>query len=694
MLGRNQIKLVDVQPFGSIVSNQGDLDVPKGKAVDSLNLRSNRKVGYYIPIPGRSNYQTGFANHYIWLCVGKLYSRVVNSSSTPYTYALAVYYVALAINTSRQRLVLVYFNQSLVQEIDIGSGISTTGNNPNPNYTPGPADEGVAATLGAETYFCYGKIYGPYWNTDAGYTDQRFAIPAVKIIPETTAMVAQLPPPNALGNLAPVGSGTWENASATGSGNLNGYYSYYFTVSQVVDGVTQESSPAPLTFGITRVLPSGQVAPASDIFIIPATNQVINISFPTGLDTVLTSAPYNYPSTATINVYRNSSASLSGQPQFVGSFALTSLSGGHTFQDDYADSTISGQALITHQDPPPNFFTMRAHKSRMFGFGWGLFSAPNPASTNFNSHLSHASELWYSAVNQGWSWDGTNQVIDCGRNDQGDNAVALAVAGSVLLCLKNKSTWILYGSTPADFIAIPTFEVGAVSQRLTIEAYGVVFWAAPNGQIWMYNGNLICISADIQEELYELVKNQPNVYFSGNGWAHGRSVFFGFDYGTAVYEYQIDRNEWWKNGVIVDVGYYDTQTQECLGFVNSTSTVFAELYQNEGDFGNSMYSFWTSPVMDCGDALVTKEFTHVLVQGLSYADSVTIQVTVDPGPNQIQNSVVVSLNSNQVRQIVSLPKGMIGNEVQVKISTTVTDYMELQRVSLYGVIKRRGVIPG
>lgn len=685
--------LVEIGPFGSVVSQNGQLYTPKGKANTSLNLRSNKSVGHYIPIQGRTLYSSSFANNFIWFAVGKIYSRTVNTSTTPYTYTLNTYYVAFGIDTSLQRLVFVTISTSGgTVEIQIASTPGTSGGAPNPSYAPGPADEAVAVSMGNETYFCYGKIYGPYYDTNV-VSNLWYVYQPVKINEQLTAGYAQIVPPVPAGDSFDYCSIT---VGTSGGTLLNGYYSYYFTASITNDGDVQESSPVPLTYGITATFPSGQKRPASAIVVTQAVNQSITLGFAAALYGILTSAPYNYSTTAnavTINIYRNSSASQSGQPQLIGNFALSALSGGAVnYVDGYPDASVSGQALIMHQDPPPNFFTMCTHKSRMWGFGFGAFGAAVEAGSTFHSNLAHGSELWYSAVNQAWSWDNTNQIIDCGRNDQGDNAVALAEVGSVLLAFKNKTTWIIYGSTPADFLQEPLFEIGCISQRLTVQAYGAVYWIAPNGQIWCYNGQLQYISNDVQNELYALLSSNAGNFNSGNGWAFERSVFF--NVGGVVFEYQIDRNEWWRNGVVCAIGYYNTETAECVGFIGAASTTFASYYQNEGDLGSNMGSSWTSGVLDCGDPLVTKEFTHVMIESLTYVESVSVQVTVDPGPNQIQQTISAQLNSNKTRQLISLPKGLIGFEVQVQISMVTISYTELQRVVVYGIPKRRAVIPG
>jgi hypothetical protein len=465
--------------------------------------------------------------------------------------------------------------------------------------------------------------------------------------------------------------------AATGSGALNGYYSYA------------------VTFVNTSFTPPLESSPNAFPALVYAVGQNIAISaIPVSSDTQVTAR----------NIYRIG-GTIGGTPLLVHTIADNTTT---SYTDTLADSSVVGQQLILRQDPAPanGWCSIAYHKGRM----WGLGSNPN--GIRFTG-----SDLWYSNYLQYTSFNSVTQVLDCG-SDFNDLPVALASLDSVLVILKQASIWLCYGDTQNDFITRRTFSVGCMSKGSVASGYGKVFWLGTDGIYYFDGANSPVNISDgnipsgsvrtLLNQVYTAVGNNfssPNVCTAG--FIINRTYYLSFyslssTFAAFTLGYDLDIGAWTylpygTNAVGVCRNSFEngagTQfvfgTQLAFGASTSTSGQVDQWFGAETDKGSSIVSSWTSNVSDSGMTSITKQYRYIEVVAPTQAQTLNVTLYVNPGPNQTTyGPYAVALNSGAPRNRISLPPGAVGYECMLYISATTSTQTIINKVSVLGYVKR------
>jgi hypothetical protein len=461
-------------------------------------------------------------------------------------------------------------------------------------------------------------------------------------------------------------------ASGVGVLDFTGYqYTVTFGVNQGGQTV-QESSPAPSAVLQAPTPISLQQAALTGIAISPD------------------------PQVNERNIYRLDSG---GQFRLVGTIADNTTT---TFTDNTADNAVTGQVLVIARDPPQAFFSVTNFQNSVWGFG---YLSNDPATQ---------SALWRSNASEPWGFDSANQVDAVGENAGDDIGVAVANTGTILLCLKTKTAWIVEG-TPGNYTQpFFVFDIGCASARSVAQAQGTIFWLSPDPGVYAFNGGApVYLSRDIKGFLDTLLLSDLQ---AAVGFYRDRCYYLSFPLiqgqpGNGVtWMYDTILQSWWKLGWATDITVFDAENQgEVTANDPNAPGIIESWFAAETDLGLPITSTVTSRLSDCGNAAATKQCRYVLVVASPQPGTGTILVTTAPGPKaRFRNTVFDLLNlppapqyappfntpplapqprTSQVIQI-SLPGWMKGNEFQFTLSLTTTAKTQIQKISLHGWVER------
>lgn len=206
-----------------------------------------------------------------------------------------------------------------------------------------------------------------------------------------------------------------------------------------------------------------------------------------------------------VRIYRQST----NQPNW---FAVA-LTPNAAYIDSKSDQSISGNIQLlssTINTPPPvgnnQLWPIAEYLNRMW-----IFTIVTNAGTNNVPQT----QLWYSNVGQGWSFDPIAQVLPVGNENtspEGGNTftnppvygaepVALSRFGSLLIAFRNGDSWFVTGQDENTFQVIPLFDtLGCGAQYGPVSGRGILAWPANNLEYWTFDGaNLSYISDDLYE---------------------------------------------------------------------------------------------------------------------------------------------------------------------------------------------------
>ena len=471
----------------------------------------------------------------------------------------------------------------------------------------------------------------------------------------------------------------------------NAYYTWTYS------NATQESSPAsfygtllggpPINFSTQT--PAGPPGP------ITFNGATIQLDAPMSRD----------PQVTTVNLYRIDN--IAPQWLLVATAPNTSGYGGAAAGwvrfTDFVPSPPTGQALVQRRDPPAPFYAVCSHKGFVFGFGHDAFFQWSGANLQtFAGYLSFpigASDLWYSIPGEPWSFDNTNQVIPINPNHYGDVAVNLASVGGGLVLLKTRSTWVLYGDSPADFQ--PPQEVGrnvgCVSFTSMVQALGLLGWASNLGIMLFDGSNLTNIShqgpgsSDIKTFYDNLT---PTDIVAIAGTFDDGIFWFSFPTKQLSYGYHLASKSWWKVNFYAPL--FATDPEEFFVRPGALDGVYAVNTVNIDNI-DRWFSILTFPPT-LGMLYTTRtwstpsphwwRFTYVKLDAPSSTSPITVTVTSNPGTPSAQTYSKTVTFGNNPFVIVSLPVALQGTQVNVTLTTTSgTDY-QITKLSLYGYIER------
>lgn len=392
-----------------------------------------------------------------------------------------------------------------------------------------------------------------------------------------------------------------------------------------------------------------------------------------GTGVTLTGIPVSTdPQVTTVNIYREGGSL--GQFLFVASVP----NGTTTYTDTTSDSSLSADLPETlRRDPPPIFTAIASYKERIWGFG----TTTDP------------SLVYFSNYNEPWAFDLVQGFYPVEENNFNDVAIGLCSIGSQLVLFKSRSTYQVTGSTNADFQVNKLFDIGCRSRRSICTSYGVCWWISKQG-IYQFDGSSPTNLSDggfQQSNIKSIIDSFSDTDFSDvTSFVYDRMVHFSFPTFNKTYLWDLRSQGWYPMGFALDQVYFDLESDTPVIGSDLQSAGQIDLwFSGPGDFGNPILAYILSRVTDSGTIESTKDYRYIELQAPVQTGTVTISTIVDPGSLQFSDTSSFDLSSGYVRQQGSLPRGMVGAEVQIKVLVSSSSVIHIQKVAIHGYIKSK-----
>lgn len=449
--------------------------------------------------------------------------------------------------------------------------------------------------------------------------------------------------------------------AAGAAGVLNGTYFYIITFANA----SQESSGGTVSAGVTL------------------TNQQASLtSIPVSSDAQVT----------TKNIYR-----FGGTMQdilLVGSISNATTS----FTDNTADTAVTGQSLVLHRDPPQPFYDIAYFQGRIWGFGYPGTAVGQPSTT------SGTSDLWFSNYEEPWGFDNVNQVLPVGRNTGGDIAIAVRPLSGILCLLKSQSFWAYWGgdnptSDPPPFLVA---NVGCSAKTSAFVYNQRLFFAATDNTIRMFDGSTLTNISDgrtagSNSSIKGILDSFSTSDFAACvGFGYDQMACFSFPTQGITFLFDIITNQWFKLPWATDRAVFNANENNFVAASRpSNPGLVDQWFAAETDLGSAITSSYVSRITDSGTPQATKQYRYAVVLApVQSSATATVTVAVDPQTPGATYTKTQSLSIAPVSHRFSLPPTMSGTEIQLTISVTSTQKTEIQRVSVYGFIKRQFITQG
>lgn len=348
-----------------------------------------------------------------------------------------------------------------------------------------------------------------------------------------------------------------------------------------------------------------------------------------------------------------------------------------TFSDTTADANVTGQNLLT-RDPPTPFIAACYHKDYMFGFG---VPTANPSTL---------SDLFWANPTEPWGFNDAAQTLPAGENLGNDIAVGMTSNSGLGFMLKQRTSYGLFGDSTNDFYIQKLFDIGCISAKSIALAQGVTFWLSAEG-VYAFDGSAAPMY--LSRRIKSFLEANKSELASTVGFYKDRCYFLSFPTLGVTWMYDTVEQEWWKIGWATAVAYYDVDDVSVTpGAVigGSQTGLIHQWFVAENDLGSPITSSYVSRISDSGVPEATKRYRKLALLAPPQNASALITITADPGPAQKQVTRSINLlTTTSQAQIVSLPPGLEGREVQVTLAFTGSLRVQIQKVVLYGWIKRR-----
>lgn len=378
------------------------------------------------------------------------------------------------------------------------------------------------------------------------------------------------------------------------------------------------------------------------------------------------------PQVTTVNIYRLGGSL--GQWLFVASIP----NGTTTYTDIHSDASLSSELPESlRRDPPPIFTAIATHKERIWGFG----TTADP------------SLVYFSNYNEPWAFNLVDGFYPVEENNFNDVAIGLCSIGSQLVLFKSRSTYHVTGSTTADFQVNKLFDIGCRSNRSICTAYGMCWWASKQG-IYQFDGSTPTNLSDggyQQSNIKSIMDSLADFEFADvTSFVYDRMVHFSFPTFNKTYLWDLRSQGWYPMGFALDQVYFDLESDTPV--IGTDLQVPGQIdlwFGGPSDFGNPILAYITSRITDSGTIEDTKDYRYIELQAPVQNGTVTITTIVDPGSLQFSDTSSFDLSSGYVRQQGSLPRGTLGAEVQIKVLTSSTNIIHVQKVAIHGFKKAK-----
>jgi hypothetical protein len=230
-----------------------------------------------------------------------------------------------------------------------------------------------------------------------------------------------------------------------------------------------------------------------------------------------------------------------------------------TYYDATPDSAVTGQQLVIFRDAPPPFKYIATHMERIFGFNIPVEYNPTPQ----YDIMADPSVAWWSNLNEPWGFNSEVNNFTCGDNHFSDVGVGLMELGGVLMAVKSRRCYFIYGSTDADFQPIFAWFVGCDAPLSIATGYGVGFWHSRQG-VHMTDGNTkqqISDSGFAQSNVKNILDMLTDADFAqAVGFMYDRQYYLSLPTHDITLLFDMRDQQWYKLGFSCAQVSYDLES--------------------------------------------------------------------------------------------------------------------------------------
>lgn len=391
--------------------------------------------------------------------------------------------------------------------------------------------------------------------------------------------------------------------------------------------------------------------------------------------TITPTATTTDPQVTTRNLYRLGGSL--GQWRLVHSQPIADLT---PYLDDEADDLVVGAQLVIDRDPPPPFTYIATHQERV----WGIVAA--------------TSELWWSNYGEPWGYNAAANTVPVGQNSFGDDAMGLRPVSSVLLVVKRRSVYGMYGTSDVDFdtglVQITSLQ-GCIAPRSICGDGDSAAWLSMQGvMVFGGSGRQNISDGAYQQSNIKAILDAMAASDKAQcvGFCYDRGYYFSFPPLNRTYLFDPRTPGWFPLGYATSQVYYDLESDVPVVAMNlETAGQIDRWFAPDavGDLGEAIEAFILSGVSDTGSIGAHKVYPFAFVEAPLQPDAVlNVAVAVDPGSGIVPWTQAIDLGEGAPRHRVELPFGTNGTQVQMRLQTIATRRVVLQKAAVYGRVDR------
>lgn len=301
------------------------------------------------------------------------------------------------------------------------------------------------------------------------------------------------------------------------------------------------------------------------------------------------------------------------------------------FYDTTPDSDITGQQLVIFRDPPPPFKYIASHMERIFGFNVPVDYNP----TTEYDIKADPSVMWWSNLNEPWGFNAAVNNFTCGDNHFSDVGVGLMELGGVLLAVKSRRCYLIFGTTDDDFQALFAWFIGCDAPRSIATGYGFGFWHSRQG-VHMTDGNTKTQISDAgfgQSNVKNILDVLTDDDFEKSvGFMYDRQYHISFPTHDFTLLYDMRDQQWYKIGFSCAQAAYDLEsTVPVVAMDNKIKGQVDKWFDSPCDFGATITARLTSRTTDAGQKHATKRLERaVLLAPIQPGVCAKVTITGDP----------------------------------------------------------------
>ena len=354
-----------------------------------------------------------------------------------------------------------------------------------------------------------------------------------------------------------------------------------------------------------------------------------------------------------------------------------------TYVDTLPDNQVTGQVLTVFRDPPQVFKSIITHKERV----WGLGTLTDP------------SIVYYSNYEEPWGFNDETGNLTVGENSFNDIGIGLGTTGSVLAVFKSETLYAVFGDADSNFISSKIADVGFTSLNSIFSAYGISGGLSRQG-FYVWDGSSapqnISDGNFQQSNIKSVISGLTSADFAvATTFVYDRMTCLSLPTLDRTYIYDSRSSQWYILSWSCDQAYFQLNGQYSVIASNIHSVgELDQWFASPQDLGSNVLAYGISKISDSGTINATKTYRYLQMQAPVQNALATYTIITNPGALAYYETQNIDLSTGGPFHQVPLPMTMVGNEVQLKLLVNSPVQVHIQKIAIYGDIKRLNTEPG